>query len=409
MSGTSALRGTRRGMTLIEMLVGVTITLIMMFAIVQIFQLLGENIRSSRSIIEMNSQLRQVSLRLQDDLDMVTVPVRPMGPNDEPMGYFLYREGPGNDILMPDGTTTWITNGSTTHGDIDDILMFTARSKGQPFVGLYNGVMIESPLAEIVWWVTHDSTDRNNNSRYDLGEDITVLHRRVLLIRPDLTPSLPTDDLSVSPDTGNSNSLADLSRPENRFAHSITGVTLGGNIEVKTIGPPASLPLLIGDRLGEDIILSDALAFDVQAYDPGVNVHGEGTGATGVALVPSDPGYIASTTELGFGAFVDLGNGAPAATQTLTLEPFAGRGITTSNYLPTYDTWSYHFEQVPPAPAVNGLDDGGEAGVVDDAGERIAPPPYPYPLRGVKVSIRMIEPTTAQVRQTSAIGNFVAE
>jgi hypothetical protein len=36
-------------------------------------------------------------------------------------------------------------------------------------------------------------------------------------------------------------------------------------------------------------------------------------------------------------------------------------------------------------------------------------PPYPYPLRGVQIRIRMYEPGTRQMRQATVIGDFISE
>ena len=45
----------------------------------------------------------------------------------------------------------------------------------------------------------------------------------------------------------------------------------------------------------------------------------------------------------------------------------------------------------------------------DDDSERETRPPYPYPIRGVKVSIRLIEKTTNQVYQSSVVHSYVPE
>jgi hypothetical protein len=58
--------------------------------------------------------------------------------------------------------------------------------------------------------------------------------------------------------------------------------------------------------------------------------------------------------------------------------------------------------------STNGLDDDGNNGV-DDPGERETSPPYPYPLRGIEVKIRIYEPTTRQVRQATVSGDFLQE
>ena len=57
----------------------------------------------------------------------------------------------------------------TTVGDFDDILMFTTRSSGRPFVGKFNGSgTIQSDVAEVAWFVRG-----------------RTLHRRVLLVAPE--------------------------------------------------------------------------------------------------------------------------------------------------------------------------------------------------------------------------------
>ncbi len=67
---------------------------------------------------------------------------------------------------------------------------------------------------------------------------------------------------------------------------------------------------LSGNRLGEDIVLSNVLAFDVRVFDPAAEVRNNAT--AGVAVVPSDPGYsgCVSFSPPVEGAYVDLGHGA---------------------------------------------------------------------------------------------------
>ena len=57
-----------RGITLIEMLISVTLTLLIMFAVVRVFELMGSGLREGRATIEMAGQLRSVAHRLQQDL-----------------------------------------------------------------------------------------------------------------------------------------------------------------------------------------------------------------------------------------------------------------------------------------------------------------------------------------------------
>jgi hypothetical protein len=46
---------------------------------------------------------------------------------------------------------------------------------------------------------------------------------------------------------------------------------------------------------------------------------------------------------------------------------------------------------------------------VDDPGERETSPPYPVPLRGIQVQIRLYEPATRQVRQATVGADFIQE
>ncbi len=81
-------------------------------------------------------------------------PLRPE--NDE--GYFEYIEGPLVDasylVASPPPFTAPIPKEylQTAYGDVDDVLMFTVRSRGEPFVGKYNGVTVESQVAEVMYF-----------------------------------------------------------------------------------------------------------------------------------------------------------------------------------------------------------------------------------------------------------------
>ena len=45
--------------------------------------------------------------------------------------------------------------------------------------------------------------------------------------------------------------------------------------------------------------------------------------------------------------------------------------------------------------------------LVDESSEQETSPPYPYPLRGVEVRIRVYEPRSRQVRQVTVRHTFV--
>ena len=530
-SAVSPRRRTARGVTLVEMLVSVALTLLLVLAIVQVFGLLGESVTNSRAMIEMSGQLRAVANRLQADLDGVTVDTLPPVDPAKSQGYFEYVEGPARDNdVNADGTAdadptmalaTDATRGyfaSTPYGDIDDILAFTTRSDDQPFTGRLSDprVRFKNPLtgaplagltprdfesqeAEVIWWVQadrpsigsidllsgfgvdqqiHQAVDLTTIPRYADGQPVRSLHRRVLLVRPDVdlsqivldssNPELSAaiffnnNDISARIELAAdgklhlvANSLADLTQRENRFAHTrqypgyfLSATVAGLGRVVDDLKQNPSGATLFGDghyllyrgalknlvidgldymRRGEDVMLSDVLAFDVRAFDP----IAPAMLIDGIAVGPGDNGYAASlqaSLVASRGAFVDLGynptvagglasqfSALPHPKSRLTNEPgIAGAA--------TYCTWTTYYERDgvdQPGPtgaldgrvdwATNGLDDDGGRNGVDDINERETMPPYSHSLRGIKVSIRMMEYNTRQIRQISVLGDFLPE
>ena len=87
-----------------------------------------------------------------------------------------------------------------------------------------------------------------------------------------LLPAAYTDnDLSLRQVGGNvlPNGLSDLTKRENRFLHNFAGVVSAGAFPYNNV--MTNLPAngtLSGNRLGEDIVLTNVLAFDVRVFDP---------------------------------------------------------------------------------------------------------------------------------------------
>lgn len=487
-----------RGFTLVEMLVATAVTLLMMIALARAFGFVGKKVQDGRGETTLSNQLRDITTRLSDELEQSTVTLNPTSEGEDPLGYFLYYEGPVTNATsalfraINDGDGNLDLN-DTKHGDFDDYLAFTAVAKGNNwFVGKvpryildikaleqnniaasnytvtansFDPVVIRSKYAEIIYFASpeYELASLPSNPAYidvdgdlDLGSgnatqngipDRLRLHRRVLLIRPDLNvvnlnalnPSWPGspgmvpldqsgvdhfgDSLTVKfmaadawpsangstintganqgPDadaslgwlygmagvhqqcdlsmrrildsSGNptsfvaANSLADLSKPHNRFAHvRVPNSVMGGGsgslptsmpllalgnaasilstntVDGTRIAPPATPSVgpvvtpttlsgflrpefvLGGDlthldsidawgqeRIGEDLLTNNTLAFDIQIYDPSAAVF---TTSDGVVVRPSDAGYRQalrqataggqSNTE--FGSFVDL-------------------------------------------------------------------------------------------------------
>jgi hypothetical protein len=267
------------------------------------------------------------------------------------------------------------------------------------------------------------------------------------------------------------NSLADLTKRENRFAHApsfpygldlerIRFIQVAAGSESRTplapLDAPTSETAVIVDRRGEDVVLTNVLAFDVRAFDPLAPL----LLVNNTVVEPSDIGWHtpgnwavpASNSIVGRGAYVDLAYiGDPtkgdyeafdvpvgAATSVFSMAPHPQSGFTAIGGLLVrsfYDTWSTHYEvdginQDNPTgdpngdqlvdEGANGIDDPQDAagkhvvdpnrgvfvGGVDDVSERETSPPYLSPLRGLEVKLRIYEPDSRVPREVSVKHNF---
>jgi prepilin-type N-terminal cleavage/methylation domain-containing protein len=455
-----------RGMTLVEMLVAMTVTLLLMGLIAQLFAIFGEGVRGGRSTIELTDQMRVVAWRLRQDLAGITVtPVPPVRPEADE-GYLEIIEGPASDsapgpCVVPGDSAAFLT------ADCDDILMFTTRSTAAPFVGRFEGGTIESPVAEVAWFCKR-APDQPPG-----GPTLYTLYRRQLLVIPYVGAgrfrlngnALAWDDPVVQESWTNfysehdlschfdpilrelhPNSLGDLTNRENRFLHNPSGIInrlrfpypppsemplINPAIPAPLIPPPGYAETLVGSRLGEDVILANVLAFDVRVFDPGAPAQV----VSGLAMLPGDPGFDASLAPAASnprGGYIDLGWNVSAPSSLNWQVPMnatghgyfsgTGRSVRNPGQPPTfidlgyrtYDTWSTYYEangidedgDGVVDQGTNGLDDDNNA-LVDEQGEAETSAPYPVPLRGLEVRIRCYEPSSRQVRQITVRHTFV--
>ncbi len=455
--------GVRSGLTLIEIMIALTMTLIVLGAMMIAFQYASKEISRGRAVIEMSNQLRSVQELIRNDLNGLTVDPRPHTQTASAEGYFELIEGPSRDQLNA------VTVTDNYLGDVDDILAFTSRSASRPFRGrlqnagtvpagvpvLSNSVgqayIQESSVSEIVW--STDWADRDTDSLVDYDETVSVL-RRTLLIRPDLgfvsIPELPgpaenilaaqqffaTNDISCRwiDSDGNgirdlivANTLADLAKRENRYAHNSV-------VFPHVIGRPhLSADPTFGFRMadidaaavltltGNDVVLTDNCSFDFKVYSPNSGI----CEVSNLILDPNDPGFDEASATLpvfAVGGYVDLNHGtdpitslANGSTGWFSATPHLKSQLFAPDMV--YDTWSPHYEHdgvnqdgdLLADEGTNGVNNGGGGAGVDDNDERETMPPYAQPLRGIKLSIRMVEKNTKQVRQTSVIHSFVPE
>ena len=410
---------TRSGMTLVEMLVATAATLILMGAIAQVFSVFGSAVTNSRSMIEQDARLRSVALRLRTDLAGATPRMLPPLDPAASQGYFEIIEGARRDAYDAAGVA--LLAGDIV-GDIDDILLFTTNNSDTPFLGKAGSSMIESPTAEVAWFL-RVTPGTSNPTTY-------TLYRRQLLVvgyagfGPFVTDNTTVFsnwnafyndyDISIRREGATlvPNTLADLTRRESRFMHNQNGTT-DFPYRFNTNGTGLFFDLS-SPRVGEDVVLTNVIAFDVRVFDAAAAV---GTTGSDDAIVPGDPSFSGAAAN---GCYVDLGNANTTLGPSRMVPRFQGYGAVNSNLTGsgttarTWDTWSTHYEsngirENGPGVADQGTDgiDNDANGQVDEPGEQETSPPYPFPLRGLEVRLRAYEPSSRQIRQMTVRHTFV--
>lgn len=181
----------RSGFTLVELLIATTITLLILLTMLRAFVVTSNEIKVGRNRIISAERVQKAADLIREDLSKLSVPLATKGAEVQEKGYFLYVDGP-----LRDQSTLLDVGLNSTVGDLDDVLMFTAVSKGRPFKGRFDNVIIESQAAEIIYW-TELVRDENGNGFADYGDQVR-LYRRVLLVRPDLSAEEISDAMQSS-------------------------------------------------------------------------------------------------------------------------------------------------------------------------------------------------------------------
>ncbi|MEL0097516.1 MAG: prepilin-type N-terminal cleavage/methylation domain-containing protein [Planctomycetaceae bacterium] len=354
----------RRGLTLVELMVASTLGLLLVIGVLEAFRQITDSVTKGRATVQISGQLRNITNVMRADFQGITVQAVPNTAAGAGMGYFEIVEGIDNDfVITPPNTVPAAVDNLS--GDTDDVIMFTSRRLDNPFSGRIEGRLlgstrafeiIESPNAEIIYWLEprnteflRDGLDNNGDGTTDEpiegqldllshnGMPLATLRRRALLIRPDLngpqgvlmqpngTPYpassaaffLNLNDISIriNPNgTISANSLADLTLRQNRVAHIPAGV-INNNVDANFPYPfsHTRVPFQSGVAMGEDVIMDQVIGFDLRVFDPDTLVLTAPT--QDVALTPSDPGYESALSSgarpVGKGAYVDLGYAVP--------------------------------------------------------------------------------------------------
>ena len=373
----------------------------------------------------MSNQLRRAQQLLRSDLDNLTIAPRPWAQTGRPKATLkLSKVWGGMRPTLPVRIATWVMLTTSSH--------LPSVDPNRPFQGRVpdasgNAVVAQSTQAEVIWWTRWD--DRDGDGAVDFDEPVTV-YRRELLVLPGFDLSGATVgadfyaefDISARIEGGAlvANSIEDLAHRAVRHARA-AGSTFPHNIDrtlLDTYRRSAGAPL---QTTGDDIVLTNVCGFDIKVYSPSAGVklvQDDGSFAMSmdnkptIAVEPGDAGYVATATPAAaHGAFVDLNHGSGGW--------FSGAPefkAARSTGLVFYDTWTPIYE-------VDGIDQDGLYGIdqatnredddagngVDDNGERETLPPYAQPIRGIQISIRLVEKTTNQIRQATVIHSFVPE
>jgi len=474
------------GFTIVELLVASTVGLLLVIGVIEAFRQIANAVNKGRANVQLSGQLRNVTNLLREDFRGITVQATPNTTAASAMGYFEIIEGVDNDSISSPGGFDTLT------GDTDDVIMFTSRRLGEPFSGRVRGTFvassrlfenITSPNAEIIYWLEprnteflRDGTDNDSNGNTDEpgegliattqhnGMPLATLRRRALLIRPDLNNDagilsgvttgnlvafINENDISIhinANGTVSANTLADLTLRKNRVAHLPT-LPVNPNQDFNFPHPftTARLPFQSGVFMGEDVVMDQVIGFDIRVYDPIIKIFADSTGNE--PLTPGDPGYRerAHTTEIGRGAYVDLGFTSRLAWPNLTtlqvtqlgsllsmkqydasqlnlprwfvppLYP-AGSGYYTFGNCSVFDTWTIEYERDGVDTDRDSVVDQGNDGIdnnasggIDDTMEAETMPPYPVSLRGFQVIVRAFQNSQQQTRQFTITHDFTPE
>ena len=112
----------RNGFSLIEILIAMVMTLIVLGAMMAAFSYGSREMHQGRAAIDLSSRLQAAESLLRNDLDRITVDVRPHHfVSSPPNGYLEIVDGPRRDYNGSDYEVDGATLGNNSHlGDNDD-------------------------------------------------------------------------------------------------------------------------------------------------------------------------------------------------------------------------------------------------------------------------------------------------
>lgn len=435
------------GLTLVEMLVATAASLILFGAVMAIFNVLGTAVNNSRSMSEMEGQLCVLANQLSRDLANTTAKrgvngLEVMPPTGSADGYFEIVEGPMSDLYDASLTPRFPSNDKDdVVGDVDDALIFTCRSAGEPYRGNFDGIVLEEPEAEVAYFCGNPVNNDEDAPTFNKTLPTTyTLYRRQVLVSSTAVGNAPFNtepvavdaegdpvyeprtagwedvagqagggywdnvyreyDLSVRFQNAHTdadgnvfgpflvlNTMNDLQRRSARIGHRMA---VASNVELPLLDVSSSAGnpnprvdsgwQIMPDNVAVDcIIAKNVLAFDVRVLDSQAR---PATSNLGLQLVPSDQDYWAGSRGNVEPLHVDLGynrlNIGGGDSANSTFS--ANSTVLSSGSRNTFDTWSIENSDTPPYEV-----DG---------------------LAGIQVTIRLIDPRSKRIVQRTITHSF---
>jgi hypothetical protein len=228
------------GYTLIELLIAVSLSLLLLLGVTEMFRHVGSTMSDTQKSLNMSANLNATAMTLRSDLEKLDPALAHQPYNmtqsgyagDTP-GYLEITEGMNAPYSVTTATglhvpinqvaanldTVGVLAIDQTVGDVDDILAFTVTASAEyKFRGLINGSMNESQQAEIIWFVRGTTLYR----RVFLYDEYPAADRKTL--DQNQQSFYANNDLAGYVDSGDvkTHVMEDLVYRENRFAHTIT-------------------------------------------------------------------------------------------------------------------------------------------------------------------------------------------
>ena len=336
----------RSGYTLVEVLLAVTLGLVLMLGVVQMFAMVGNFVTGSQALMELDQKVRSAQIMLQNDLVRYTSRMTVPADINSCEGYFRIEENTQTSNAATQDTRLQTFYGNTLTGiagDDDDILTFTIHDLDSPFIGRDTSgtttTVVHSPDAEVKWFVAKN------------GDGYFSLYRRISVLNPTGNPSQNA--------SGNvkSASLSDL-------AFTPGGGRGRGASET-------SYRDTTNTSANADVVLDNIIMFDVKVWDPE---------------------HVDPTTNK-TGAYVDLGKGT-------TFNNQRGNAFDTGSqfkYSPTNlttaaETGTDNKVVNAPNPSNFSLPNAKMAGIT---------------LQGIQIHVRTFDPTSGIFRDFTVEQEFV--